>query len=288
MPVLAGSARRAGEVVRSRAEVALLPADLGAPGRVRIVNSSCTSSPSASIVGRICTSVCTSISSRAARPARSSEVSSTQPTRAQAIVGGVELRARPRPGAAVAAHRQAPVQLAEQADLGGVHTGRDPRVDVRVAAVLAEHVAHPPHRADRRVGQRQASAGRRTAAALPVAAARPRARAARSLDRCRRAPRRGSAPAARCAPSSRACADRRRVGALSSRASTAGTTASGLNTPNAAATSSPGTCPITEPRLVKYAGPSGQRDAVRCRHGSDRSRARRSSRGTPARSTPGR
>jgi hypothetical protein len=32
---------------------------------------------------------------------------------------------------------------------------------------------------------------------------------------------------------------------------TQGTTISGLNTAKAAATSSPGTCPITEPRLVK-------------------------------------
>ena len=32
---------------------------------------------------------------------------------------------------------------------------------------------------------------------------------------------------------------------------TAGTTASGLNTPNAAATTVPRTCPITLPRLVK-------------------------------------
>ena len=38
---------------------------------------------------------------------------------------------------------------------------------------------------------------------------------------------------------------------------TAGTTTAGLNTPNAAATTSPGTWPITEPRLQKYAGPSG-------------------------------
>ena len=32
---------------------------------------------------------------------------------------------------------------------------------------------------------------------------------------------------------------------------TAGTTAAGLNTPNPAATTSPGTWPISEPRLVK-------------------------------------
>ena len=32
---------------------------------------------------------------------------------------------------------------------------------------------------------------------------------------------------------------------------TAGTTASGLNTPNVAATTVPGTCPSTLPRLVK-------------------------------------
>ena len=38
---------------------------------------------------------------------------------------------------------------------------------------------------------------------------------------------------------------------------TAGTTASGLNTPNVAATTVPGTWPRTLPRLVKYAGPSG-------------------------------
>ena len=38
---------------------------------------------------------------------------------------------------------------------------------------------------------------------------------------------------------------------------TLGTTAAGLNTANAEATSSPGTCPRQDPRLVKYAGPSG-------------------------------
>ena len=38
---------------------------------------------------------------------------------------------------------------------------------------------------------------------------------------------------------------------------TAGMTAAGLNTAKAAATSSGATCPITEPREVKYAGPSG-------------------------------
>ena len=32
---------------------------------------------------------------------------------------------------------------------------------------------------------------------------------------------------------------------------TEGMTVAGLNTPKAAATTSPGTCPITEPRLVK-------------------------------------
>ena len=40
-------------------------------------------------------------------------------------------------------------------------------------------------------------------------------------------------------------------------AATAGTTAAGLNTAKAAATSSPGTWPRAEPRLQKYAGPSG-------------------------------
>jgi len=39
--------------------------------------------------------------------------------------------------------------------------------------------------------------------------------------------------------------------------STHGTTAAGLNTANAAATTRPPTWPISEPRLVKYAGPSG-------------------------------
>ena len=38
---------------------------------------------------------------------------------------------------------------------------------------------------------------------------------------------------------------------------TAGTTASGLNTANAAATTLGETLPISEPRLVKYAAPSG-------------------------------
>ncbi len=39
--------------------------------------------------------------------------------------------------------------------------------------------------------------------------------------------------------------------------STSGTTTAGLNTPNVAAITSPGTWPRTEPRLQKYAGPSG-------------------------------
>src|SRR5215472_2492588 len=38
---------------------------------------------------------------------------------------------------------------------------------------------------------------------------------------------------------------------------TAGITAAGLNTAKAAATSSPGTCPSEDPRLQKYADPSG-------------------------------
>ncbi|CAB4569471.1 unannotated protein [freshwater metagenome] len=38
---------------------------------------------------------------------------------------------------------------------------------------------------------------------------------------------------------------------------TEGTTTAGLKTAKDAATTSPGTCPMTEPRLVKYAGPSG-------------------------------
>src|SRR4029077_19496970 len=38
---------------------------------------------------------------------------------------------------------------------------------------------------------------------------------------------------------------------------TAGMTAAGLNTAKAAATSSPGTCPSNDPRLQKYADPSG-------------------------------
>jgi hypothetical protein len=39
--------------------------------------------------------------------------------------------------------------------------------------------------------------------------------------------------------------------------STSGMTTAGLNTANAAATTLPGTWPMTEPRLQKYAGPSG-------------------------------
>src|SRR5262245_58129864 len=38
---------------------------------------------------------------------------------------------------------------------------------------------------------------------------------------------------------------------------TAGTTTDGLNTANADATNSPGTCPRRDPRLQKYAAPSG-------------------------------
>src|SRR5690348_8221356 len=38
---------------------------------------------------------------------------------------------------------------------------------------------------------------------------------------------------------------------------TAGTTTDGLNTANADATRSPGACPSRDPRLQKYAGPSG-------------------------------
>ena len=70
---------------------------------------------------------------------------------------GIELAVGPGAGAAVAAHRKAPVQLAHQADFGGVEPGRDPCRSVRVAAVLAQHVAHVPQRAERCAGRRLAA-----------------------------------------------------------------------------------------------------------------------------------
>ncbi len=77
---------------------------------------------------------------------------------AQAIVCGVELCIGPCACAAVGAHRQAPVELAQQTDLGGVEVGADPGGGVAVAAVLAQHVAEAPHAAEhsggRRLGQR--------------------------------------------------------------------------------------------------------------------------------------
>ena len=98
---------------------------------------------------------------------------------------------------------------------------------------------------------------------MPAKSARPSGRstavARESNVRARDAPS-GFSPMMRCscpiAPSSRAA--QIVVASVSVQPyATDGNTTSGLNTENAAATTCPGTCPITEPRLVKYAGPSG-------------------------------
>ena len=59
-------------------------------------------------------------------------------TVAEAGESGVEVGLRPAPAAVVALARHPVVHLGHQADLDGVEPGRDPRRDVRVAAVLAD------------------------------------------------------------------------------------------------------------------------------------------------------
>ena len=67
----------------------------------------------------------------------------------------LELFVAPRPCAAVAAHRQSPVELAEQTDLGGIQSSGDPSCRVAVTAELAQHVAHAPDRAEIGAGDGQ-------------------------------------------------------------------------------------------------------------------------------------
>ena len=90
----------------------------------------------------------------------------------QAALGGVELGLGPGTGADVGTHGEAPVELGEEADLGGVESGRRPRRRVGVAAVLAQRVGQPPQVAHRDRPADRGSAGRRTAA-CPLAAAVP-------------------------------------------------------------------------------------------------------------------
>ena len=113
--------------------------------------------------------------SRTSRPAGVNAPSAIEAARLEAGGGGVELVVGPRPGAAVAAQRQAPVQLGEQPDLGGVEPGADPRRDVAVTTELAQLVAAPPHRRQRIVGDAEgAEPGEQRATLRPQRLDRPR------------------------------------------------------------------------------------------------------------------
>ena len=107
------------------------------------------------MAGAIWASVASSICSRWARPASVSWPSSMRPARVEPRFGGVELGVGPGPGAHVGAGGHAPVELGEQADLGGVVAGGHPGGDVAVAAELAELVAEAEQVAERGAGQAQ-------------------------------------------------------------------------------------------------------------------------------------
>ena len=55
----------------------------------------------------------------------------------QPLLRAVEVRRRPRPRPQVGARRQAPVELRQQTDLGGIESAPGPGGDVRIAPVLA-------------------------------------------------------------------------------------------------------------------------------------------------------
>ena len=76
-----------------------------------------------------------------------------QTTGAESVLGRVELVVGARPGADVGAHGEAPIELREQADLGGVDLDCGPGGGVRVAAVLAELIGETPHIRQRGPGQ---------------------------------------------------------------------------------------------------------------------------------------
>ena len=217
---------------------------------LRRSSSSSRSSPRASMAGAIWASVASSICSRWARPSSVSCAVLHEAGLGEAGLGGVELGVAPGPGAHVGAGRHAPVELGEQPDLGGVVAGGHPGGDVAVAAELAELVAEPEQVAERRAGQ---------ALGEVAGEERPAPRLERgdgageelvgAVDR-RRAPARGCARAGR--PPRRGARRRWSAASVSVQPKvTAGTTTSALNTPKAAATSSPGTWPSAEPRLVK-------------------------------------
>ena len=202
------------------------------------------------MAGAIWASVASSISSRWARPASVSCAVRHEAGRVEARLGGVELGVAPGPGAHVGAGRHAPVELGEQADLGGVVAGGHPRGDVAVAAELAELVAEAEQVTEGRAGQ---ALGERAGEERPAPRLERRDGAGEELvgavDAVGRRPE-DALELRRPRPSSRAAA---MVGASVSVQPkvTAGTTASALNTPKAAATSSPGAWPRAEPRLVK-------------------------------------
>ena len=138
-----------------------------------------------------------------------------------------------------------------------VKPGRDPRRVVGVAAVLAQEVAVVPRRGER-VGRGPSSERMPAASGRPAiggAAAAGGEQFGGPIDAVGRV---AEQPAQLAdGPLGPGLADRRGIGACPRRSSTSGTTIAGLNTPNAAAITSPGTCPSTLPRLAKYDGPSG-------------------------------
>ena len=185
-------------------------------------------------------SVATSTDSRNALPSTVSAPSATRPRLRQPSLRRVELRGRPGPGADVGAQREPPIELGEQADLGGVESGRRPGGRVGVAAVLAQQVGQPPHVTHRVPGQAEAREAGEERLALRAQRSRPPSPAAGSRIRALPAGGRGFAPSWPTAPFVRA-AQMVAASTLLQPNRTAGTTASGLKTAKAAATTSPGT-----------------------------------------------
>ena len=212
--------------------------------------SSSQSSPSAPSMAPHWASVATSIDSRSVRPVRRQRATRNESPIRQPRLRTVELFGGPGAGPHVGAHREAPIELGQQPDLRGVETGGRPRRGMGVAPVLTQRVGQAPHVADRIARQPEAQQPGEKWLALRPQRRRRRRPAAGSHAPGRRAADPGCAPVVATAPRVRAS---QMVGAstLLHPNSTAGTTAAGLNTANAAATTSPGTWPMTEPRLVK-------------------------------------
>ena len=164
--------------------------------------------------------------------------------------------------------------------------GRHPRRDVAVAAVLAEHVAAPPHRgrAGRR-GRRARDAGVQRAALRPQRLDGPGEQLVGPLEPVRLVAEDPSQLGDGAVGAG--LADRRRVGLLQP-SSTEGTTTSGLNTPNAAATTVPGDLAHHAAAAGEVGRPVGQRHAAELAGLGVEAERLVGPRGTRARSRPGR